>query len=185
MILFCEDCGGKNFIYIDTISSDIVEFRCQECNYLNRVPRLEPRPDTEQTAAPGNEEDSAVSPKIEEILEKLNLIHKVTGSFIFHNKKGVTAKKVPDALDEKKLAAIGSILEKNYCLGQSNFRDIASISMVLKKSVLVLKKVTRDVFLILVCTPAPATDRLEESLNSAVDELKACSLLIQADFTQH
>ena len=185
MILFCEDCGGKNFIDIDTISSDIVEFRCQECNYLNRVPRPEPRPDTEQTAAPGNEENSAVSQKIEEILGKLGLIHGVTGSFIFHTQKGVTAKRVPDAVDEKKLAVIASMLEKNYCLGQSNFRDIASLSMVFKKSVLVLRKVTRDVFLILVCTPASAKDRLKESLNSAVDELKACFLLIQAGFTQH
>ncbi|MEA2082942.1 MAG: hypothetical protein U9O82_01625 [Thermodesulfobacteriota bacterium] len=188
MILFCEDCGEKNFIDLNTITTDIVEFRCRECSYLNRVKMPEAGLDTEQTAAPGNEEPGAVHERIEQILQKLGVVPGkikrileelgalpgVTGSFIFHTKNGVTAKRISDAVDEENLASIGSILEENYRLGQRNFRDITGVSLILKKSALVLRKVTGDVFLVLVGTSANAAGRLEELLDSAVDELRSC-----------
>lgn len=174
MIFFCEDCGGKNFIDFDTITTDIVEFRCRECSYFNRVSRPNAGLDTEQAAAPGNEKNGAVPKKIDRILEELGALPGVTGLFIFHTKNGVTAKKNFDAVDDENPALIGSILEENYRLGQRNFRDIAGVSLILKKSALVLKKVTEDVFLALVSTSAHAAGRLEESLDSAVDELRSC-----------
>lgn len=188
MIFFCEDCGGKNFIDFDTITTDIVEFRCRECSYFNRVSRPNAGLDTEQAAAPGNEKNGAVPKRIEQILEEPGVVPKkidrileelgalpgVTGLFIFHTKNGVTAKKNFDAVDEENLASIGSILEENYRLGQRNFRDIAGVSLILKKSALVLKKVTGDVFLALVSTSAHAAGRLEELLDSAADELRSC-----------
>nr|MBF0222924.1 hypothetical protein [Desulfobulbaceae bacterium] len=47
ILLFCEDCGTKNFISLDSNEEKgpEIKFRCQACDYLNTVsaPKLPPK----------------------------------------------------------------------------------------------------------------------------------------------
>ena len=40
VLIFCEDCGEKNFLSMDGVKKkgQEIEFRCQSCNYLNTTP---------------------------------------------------------------------------------------------------------------------------------------------------
>ena len=40
VLIFCEDCGEKNFLSMDRVKKkgQEIEFRCQDCNYLNTMP---------------------------------------------------------------------------------------------------------------------------------------------------
>jgi hypothetical protein len=37
MLYFCEDCGEKNFLESAAVQNGTVTFRCQFCNYLNKL----------------------------------------------------------------------------------------------------------------------------------------------------
>lgn len=39
VLLFCEDCGSKNFVSLEhaEVNGQEVKFRCQDCDYLNTV----------------------------------------------------------------------------------------------------------------------------------------------------
>ena len=48
ILLFCEDCGEKNFLSLNLAEEkrQEIKFRCQACNYLNTVLPPEPLPKT-------------------------------------------------------------------------------------------------------------------------------------------
>jgi len=52
MLLFCEECGGKNIVQDVNDDKKIVRFRCQHCQYETVVERNMPQsaPDTQAEA---------------------------------------------------------------------------------------------------------------------------------------
>ncbi len=179
MILFCEDCGKRNTIDSDdiTIVSGFAQFRCNECKYLSRVVVPDSVSGTEQDASSKKKAQDLFHGKVEVIIEKLVVCGGAGCSFVFHTKRGVVVQKCTDETQKENLEAVGRIFLENYLSGQNVFKDITGGSFFLKHTVMLCRKVTGNVLLVLICPQISGLGRIDELLDLAVDELRA--VLIQ------
>ena len=65
---------------------------------------------------------------MEKILEELESIPGVMGSYVYHPKEGIIAKKMPSVFKDQKLIDIGKLLIKIHTSSRSNFPDLTEVS---------------------------------------------------------
>ena len=173
MMVFCEDCGGKNSIDPDRVTTDILEFRCQACNYLNRIHRPQTKTDTVEAKISKKRNERHSEKEISKILDELASTKGLSGAFIFHSDRRILSKSLPSGLDLKKLYGIANKLQQNYRIGQSCFKDVVRASLCFTKVAVEMNKITEEVALVVVRSPHGGPDRMEESIELVIEKLRS------------
>jgi hypothetical protein len=110
---------------------------------------------------------------MKQVLEELKTVPGVVGAFALDPKKGLLANAMPGVFKPDKLLEVSRQLLKIYSTTRMNFQGMQDISLHFDGSLLMLRWVSDQLFLALVCEPQVNTNMLGMSLNLAVEEMQA------------
>jgi len=106
------------------------------------------------------------------VIEDLKSISGVLGGFIFNPQKGIFANNLPPIYKVPKLTEIGRMVVKIYNTGGINFSSITDVSLYYEETIIIIKEVTHNLFLIVFGDPDSNINLLTISMNLIVQELK-------------
>lgn len=110
MIVFCEDCGGKNSVPSNKIKNKIIIFTCILCAYPNKY-ILE---STNKT----NSAKNPISIKNSVSLSQIISFKDILGGLVYHRNDGVLVNHMPKILSRADLDFLGVTLLKNIDICQ-------------------------------------------------------------------
>jgi len=110
--------------------------------------------------------------KMEKLLEKLNRTEGIMGSYVLSLKKRVIANKMPPVFTGTKLLDIGRLLAKIYLAGKMSIRDISEITLFYQESVITIREISEQMYLVVMYDPAMRMNHLFTSVNMIVTDLK-------------
>jgi len=108
---------------------------------------------------------------MKQIFEEIKFVPGVLGVFVLHAKKGILGSSVPVVFKPEKLLEISRQLLKIYSVTRMNLKPMQDIALYFDGSVLVLRKVSELVFLVVICEPQVNTNMLNMSVGLAGEEL--------------
>ncbi len=110
--------------------------------------------------------------EMSKIFEELKSIPGVLGAFIIHSKDGILIKDMPTIFKEQKLEVMGNSLIKMFSTSLVNFPDTIELSAFYEESVIMIKEITDDFFLIVMYDPTLNLNFLSMSINLMLDDFK-------------
>ena len=141
MILFCEDCGGKNDLTPSEFSGGRAVFRCARCGYANSY-----AVSLKETARP----DTGAPP----LFNAVKNYPEVVGAFVYHSQKGVVAAQMPSMLASEDIHALGRGLSEAYARGMEALTDIRVLTVVISdKHFFVTQAENRGYLVVVATTP--------------------------------
>ncbi len=105
------------------------------------------------------------------LLEEVQSIPGVIGSYVFNPEKGIIISEMPLVFKDSNLVKIGKMLAKIYMTGFGSFPDISEITLYYDESLVVVRKIPAGVFLIIFCDPSLNLNLLTMTLNLIMDDL--------------
>ena len=168
MIVFCEDCGGKNTPGPDKVAGDMVQYRCALCNYLNTCPA--PRrqePPGENRRRPGTDASDA----IRGAFAGLRALPGVVGALLYHESGDILLNLMERGPGEAELGAISDILARNFREGSGVFDDVDEVALILSKTAVVVRNVPGGLFIVAICNTYPMNERFGELMEGAARSL--------------
>ncbi len=106
------------------------------------------------------------------LLDELKAVPGVVGGFVLHQREGILVNNLPSFFKESRLLEIGKKLQKIWSAGRMSFPDVSEASLFYEESVLILRAVGEQLFLVLVCEPSINTNMLSMSINLALEDLE-------------
>lgn len=154
MILFCEDCGGKNDLNPKDLAGGRAVFKCSECGYPNSYPvDLKPFSDESGTNT--------------DLFDAVKDIPDVVGAFVFDRQKGVTGSRMPDMLTPEDIHALGQGLADGYDSGEQNMPDMRTMTLVISDKHFFVAKREDGRYIVLVATTPDLSEPFTAFLNNA------------------
>ena len=143
MIFFCEDCGAKNSLKPEQIVTGRAIFRCNTCDYSNNYLL----PSINQKSRIPLKKQIKKNGFYDFLLNKINALSEVTGSFVYHFDKGILVSKMPGEIREEELLILAAILSENYLLCDELYPDINRVILFLKDKIVVLRQLRGKIFI--------------------------------------
>lgn len=109
------------------------------------------------------------------LLEELQSVHGVIGSYLFSPREGILANTLPSLFRKEKLQALGRILARIQAAGQGNFPDLTETALAFEEMVLVFRPASQETLLVVVAEPDYNGNLLGMALNTACSELGQAS----------
>jgi hypothetical protein len=150
MIVFCEDCGEKNQLDLDSLSGTDKGFRCAFCQYLN--------PGPVKTLVDPISKEAAL------FLKAINRFPEVIGSFFFHTDQGVMASNMPHSLKKKALHVLGTRLADSFNACQALCSDASEITLVISDKHMIVTQIHPSLFIIIASSTSPLLKPVAEEL---------------------
>jgi len=168
MLVFCEDCGERNSIDLDTVKSAGNIYRCQACNFLN--PLITKAASLVKTKEKKNVQIGEES--ILKIITEINREKGIQGSYLFHQAKGIIASDVFADLSEAEMLKIGQAL--TFCLTMSHkiLQKTTETYLILTDKVMLAKEICRGKTLVVCCITYPLNSRVSTLLDRVTLELQ-------------
>lgn len=110
--------------------------------------------------------------KMEKLLEELNRTEGIMGSYVLSLKKRVIANRMPPVFTSTKLLNIGRLLAKIYLAGKMSIRDISEITLFYQESVITIREISEQMYLMVMYDPAMRMNHLFTSVNMIMTDLK-------------
>lgn len=110
---------------------------------------------------------------MKQMLEELKAIPGVIGGFALNPKKGILANCLPAMFKAEKLIEVSRQLLKIYSATRMNAQGMQDISLHFDGSVVMLRWVSDQLFLVLICEPQVNTNMLSMSVSLAAEELQS------------
>ena len=173
MIVFCEECSQRNTINEEQVKNCRVTFRCCVCNYLNTYPliwkkekALDRRQFKESGALVG-----LIRP-FGQILETVNRLSGVAGSFLYDSANGVRVNAMPKEAKHKGLIDLGSRLARQFKLASSQFSNSCGVNLVWHHQAVIYRPIQKEIGLVVLTRVFPMNLDNENALDRCVKELE-------------
>lgn len=108
-----------------------------------------------------------------QVLSEIKSIPGIVGGFLFDSIQGVQLSNLPPVFKEANLNKIGTVLDKMYTMSQSGLTDIADLFLYYEESTLIIRKIGKTSYFIIISDPSLNMSLLTMSMNMHSDELKA------------
>ena len=110
--------------------------------------------------------------KMETTLDQLNKTPGIMGSYVLSLKKRVIANKMPPVFTDTKLLTMGKLLVKIYLAGKMSMQEMSEITLFYQESVLTLREVADQAYLVVLYDPAMRINHLFTAINLIMPDLK-------------
>lgn len=162
MIVFCEDCGGKNQLTDQSKDAGRLVFRCTICGYPNNYAVFGP------SASPEKESKNERVPLVDAICR----LPEVEGAFIFSPVKGLAAFNMPSHFSPKRITVLGKRLVQTYALPRQAYTNVRDMLLVTEGRAVLVKPWQGGRFLVVVGERFPLSSRTMEELNRMIASKK-------------
>lgn len=90
---------------------------------------------------------------MDSLLQEITMLPGVLGCFVFSNKQGIIANKMPPIFKENNIKTIGTLLTRTMQMGSTAQLDFSDIEIKYNESTLLIKPITQDVLLVIISEP--------------------------------
>ncbi len=154
MIVFCEDCGGKNSLPTAKIENRRIVFQCSSCAYRNNY-ALE-------------SSDKSILNQIRINLKQISSRPDVIGGFVYHRNKEVLIDFMSDLLTRDDLIFLGKKLLENISICQEQYRDIEQMVLFISNRHTVVRALDTNRIIVVICQTIKAVQSIFMPLDSLI-----------------
>jgi hypothetical protein len=109
---------------------------------------------------------------MKKMLNELKSTPGVLGAFVLHSKKGIVANCLPGVFKPDKMIEVSRQLLRIYTATQMNSQGILDVRLHFDGSIVMLRWVSEQLFLVIFCEPRVNTNMISMSANLVAEELR-------------
>ncbi len=91
---------------------------------------------------------------MDSLLQEITMLPGVLGCFVFTNKNGIAASKMPPIFKDNSIKTIGSLLARTMQMGITAQLDFSDMEIKFNESMILVKPITKDALLVIIAEPA-------------------------------
>lgn len=154
MIVFCEDCGGKNSVPSNEIKNNLIIFTCILCTYRNKY-ILESTNKINSAKNP----TSIINPVF---LSQIISFKDVLGGLVYHRNDGALVNQMPKTLTRADLDFLGITLLKNIDICQKLGIDIEQMILYISHRHTVVRQINANCIIVVIAATQQALHQVSE-----------------------
>lgn len=167
MLVFCEDCGARNNIDVNTVRKAGNQYRCQNCNFLNLLLVKQEKVVKKRRNTPLD--------RVPYLRIFKEIIHEqdILGACIYNRSEGILAADLPEDLPTAAMETIAQALIFCRTMGSKVLKETDDTYIVLTNQVVVGRSLTKELTLIICCPSYPLAPRTTTIIDKAIKNFYA------------